>query len=314
MRRLRTLAAPVLLTLIVGCGDDSPSGPGHAPQSRILFVSPRPTIQTEIWVMNADGTDQMRLTYNALYDGAPSWSPDASHIVFTRWWLDANQRVWSGIFRMNPDGSSEACLDSFPDTYCGPPRVSPDKSQIVFDQSGEVWIMNADGTQAHSLTTGSEQGSYPDWSPDGSRIVYSRQGPEGMRIYTMSPTGTDTVKVLETGVANSFQVQPRYSPDGTKIAYVDNRGIGGNPDMTWIYVMGADGSNPTPVTPLTDGLRDWPTWSPDGTRIAYRDNYRNGGADRDAEIYSIGIDGTGETNVSRYPAAHDISPDWGPEP
>jgi len=78
-------------------------------------------------------------------------------------------------------------------------------------------------------------------------------------------------------------------------------------------VVHSDGTNPTPVTPLTDGFRDHPSWSPDDRKIAFRDNYRNGTV-ADGEIYTIGVDGSGETNVSRFPAAHDITPDWGPPP
>jgi Tol biopolymer transport system component len=78
-------------------------------------------------------------------------------------------------------------------------------------------------------------------------------------------------------------------------------------------VVQSDGANPTPVTPLTDGFRDHPSWSPDDRRIAYRDNYRNGSV-ADGEIYTIRVDGSGDANVSRFPAAHDITPDWGPAP
>jgi len=129
----------------------------------------------------------------------------------------------------------------------------------------------------------------------------------------MKSDGSDTVKVVETDIASSTQSEPRWSPDGTRIAYVDGRGIHGSHDMSWIYVVHADGSHRTPVTPLTDGLRDWPTWSPDGRKIAYRDNYRNGMV-ADAEIYTIGVDGSGETNISRFPSGHDFTPDWGPAP
>ena len=315
MRRSYILGL-ALLAFIPACGKDSnPAGPAQR-QAQIVFASARSTILTEIYVMNADGTGQKRLTYNAAGGGEPSWSPDGSHIVFDRRWQDATQRWWSGIFRMKDDGSEQVCIDSIADVFRVAPRVSPDGSKIAFTQlaSGfEVWVMNADGSGAVNLTPDPDQGAYPDWSPDGTRIAYSRNDPSlGWRIYTMKSDGSDTVKVVETGVANSHQVQPRWSHDGTRIAYVDNRGSG-SLQMEWIYVVHSDGTNPTPVTPLTDGFRDHPSWSPDDRKIAYRDNYRNG-AVGDGEIYTIGVDGSGETNVSRFPAAHDITPDWGPPP
>jgi len=318
MPRLRGPIPILMATAIVaGCGDD-PSGPGPMGQSRIVFVAARTTILPEIYVMNADGSGQQRLTFNPRGAGQPCWSPDGSYIVFHRRWQDANQRWWSGIFRIRPDGSEEASLDSIGDVFRVSPRVSPDGSKIAFCQIGastfEVWVMNADGSAAVNLTPDSAWSSDPDWSPDGTRIVYARRIPgQTSRIYTMKSDGSDTVKVVETDIASSTQSEPRWSPDGTRIAYVDGRGIHGSHDMSWIYVVHADGSHRTPVTPLTDGLRDWPTWSPDGRKIAYRDNYRNGLV-ADAEIYTIGVDGSGETNISRFPSGHDFTPDWGPAP
>jgi TolB protein len=309
---MRPLACSVfIVALITGCGDDNSVGPKSS-QTRIVFFSARTTVQPQIYVMNADGSEQTRLTPGSFNNGYPSWSKDGSHIFFDRLWQDASSRSWSGIFRMKSNGSEISCLDSMPDVIQSAPRVSPDGAKIAFTQYGtrtDVWVMNADGSGAVNLTPPPEQGQDPDWSPDGTRIVYARSTDQGSRIYTMKSDGSDTVKVLETGVANSFQVQPRWSPDGTRIVYVDNRGS--SAQMTWIYVVHADGSNPTPVTPLTDGLRDKPSWSPDGQRIAYRDAFRDG-AVADAEIYTIGVDGSGITNVSRFPAAHDVAPDWGP--
>jgi Tol biopolymer transport system component len=313
----RFILGLALVALLAGCGGDSdPAGPASR-QSRIVFASARITILPEIYVMNADGTDQIRLTYSSAGGGQPSWSPDGSSIVFHRRWQDATQRWWSGIFRMKDDGSEQVCIDSIADVFRVSPRFSPDGSKIAFCQLGgrfEVWVMNADGSGAVNLTPDPGQGADPDWSPDGTRIVYSRNVPGlGWRIYTMRSDGSDTVKVVETGVPNSHQTEPRWSHDGTRIAYVDNRGVNTNPNMNWIYVVHPDGSNPTPVTPLTDGYRDWPSWSPDDRKIAYRDNYRNGNV-ADAEIYTINVDGSEETDVSRFAAGHDFTPDWGPEP
>jgi Tol biopolymer transport system component len=65
-------------------------------------------VNTEIWVMNADGTEQKQLTFTTNNSGAPSWSPDGSRILFTRWWL-VGAAVRSGVFRMKSDGSETTC-------------------------------------------------------------------------------------------------------------------------------------------------------------------------------------------------------------
>ena len=314
----RAVLGLALAALLTGCGDDSPNGPAEL-QSRILFTASRTTALSEIYTMNSDGTDQRRLTFNSVSELQPSWSPDGSYIVFCRSWQDSSQRWWSGIFRIQSNGTNEVCIDSIADVFRVDPRVSPDGSKIAFGQMSnrfEVWVMNADGSGEVNLTPAPEQGSYPDWSPDGTRIVYARSDPTlGFRIYTMKTDGSDTVKVVETGVPSSNQVQPRWSHDGTMIAYADDRGVDLGPydHRMWIYIVPLGGSNPTAVTPLTDGYRDSPSWSPDDRKIAYRDNFRNGSV-ADAEIYTISVDGSGETNVSRFPNAHDLSPDWGPAP
>jgi len=258
--------------------------------------------------MNADGTEQKQLTFTANNSGSPSWSPDGSRILFTRWW-PVGSGLRGGLFRMKSDGSEVTCLDSIPDAYYGSPHYSPDGTKIVCERSGtsrEIWLLNADGSSPIKLTPGGDQGASPEWSPGGTRIVFSRDTAIGWRIYTMNPDGTDTLKVIETGVANSNQYQPSWSPDGASIAFVDDHGVHTTTDFTWIDIANADGTNIRPVTPLTNGIRSEPCWSPDGSRIAYRDDIYP------ADIFSVNPDGSGVVNVSRYPGAHDINPDWGP--
>ena len=310
-----SIAAWSLVAILAGCsGDSNPAAP-RPPQSRIVFAASRTTFQPEIYVMNADGSEQRRLTSNTINDGHASWAPDGSYIVFARRWQDAAQRWWSGIFRMQPDGSQTVCVDSIPDVFQVTPRISPDGSRIAYCQMGaryEVWVMNVDGSGPVNLTPEPEQGADPDWSPDGTRIAYARNDPAlGWRIYTMKSDGSDTVKVLETSVLNSHQNRPRWSHSGEWIAYVDTRG--NTQQKYWIYRVHSDGSNVFRISPNEDVFHVEPTWSPDDQRIAYRDNYHDGHI-VDSEIYTIGIDGTGATNISRFPGAHDLQPDWGPNP
>src|SRR5512144_1489104 len=102
---MRPLACSVLLAaLLTGCGDDNSVGPSSH-QTRIVFTSARTMIYPQIYAMNADGSEQVRLTPTSDNDGYPSWSKDGSYIVFDRLWQNAGQS-WSGIFRMNGDGSA----------------------------------------------------------------------------------------------------------------------------------------------------------------------------------------------------------------
>src|SRR5262245_39745191 len=102
--RLAVILALVLLGVGTGCGDDSPTKP-KLKQTRILFSSPGAAVGSEVWMMNADGSGQVPITHSANISGYPSWSPDGQRILFTRWWTVGGTNVWSGIFRMNADGS-----------------------------------------------------------------------------------------------------------------------------------------------------------------------------------------------------------------
>jgi len=100
-----------------------------------------------------------------------------------------------------------------------------------------------------------------DVSPDGETIVFHMLGD----IYQVSIDGGEA-RALTSDIAWSFQ--PRYSPDGTEIAFVSDRDGAEN-----IWIMNADGSDPVQVTSETEHLLHNPAWSPDGQYIAARKGY-----------------------------------------
>lgn len=141
------------------------------------------TSNTDIWVMNADGTGAHGVfTASGGSDfGQPNWSPDGTRIAFAD--TSAAQ-----ILVGNADGSGVPQDISNTTAHDGFPNWSPDGTRLVFarvpvgSQSGafQIWIMNADGSGQHAVTTpdldyglpGSHEDWYPAWSPDGTQIVY----------------------------------------------------------------------------------------------------------------------------------------------
>ena len=103
-----------------------------------------------------------------------------------------------------------------------------------------------------------------DVSPDGRQIVFDLMGD----IYVMPITGGEA-RNIASGVA--WDMQPKWSPDGTKIAFTSDRGGGDN-----IWVMDADGANPTQVSKETFRLVTQPDWSPDGEFIVGRKHFTSG--------------------------------------
>ena len=115
---------------------------------------------------------------------------------------------------MNADGSDQTQLtDTLEDEHH--PSWSPDGNQIVFtrneNKSGDIWVMNVDGTAAAQLTsTPKADEVYPDWSSDGSKIAFSAFGGGQAGIYTMNPDGSN-VTLIMGGPLHS----PQWSPDGS---------------------------------------------------------------------------------------------------
>jgi Tol biopolymer transport system component len=143
---------------------------------------------SEIYVMDADGSDQTPLSASPEDDVHPRWSPDGSKVVFQSY-RDGN---WE-IYTMNPDGTGQMRLTNHPsaDTY---PTWSPDGDWITFhsyrDGNAEIYKMTAAGTAETRLTTSTDWDWGPSWSPDGTQIVFQSSRDGNAEIYRMNADGS----------------------------------------------------------------------------------------------------------------------------
>jgi len=263
-------------------------------KSKIAFTSYR-DLNDEVYVMNADGTEQTNLTRHPAMDGAPSWSPDGQRIAFvsTR---DGNLE----IYVMNADGSRQQRLTNNPASD-NSPKWSLNGKKIAFaserDGNSEIYIMNAEGGQQKRLTNNSAFDAIPSWSPDGKRIAFNSDRDGNLEIYVMNADGSKQRR-LTNNIADDGD--PSWSPDGKKIAFSSGRD--GNPE---VYVINANGRDQRRLTKNTaiDGA---PSWSPDGEKIVFM-SYRDG----NDEIYVMNADGTKQTNLS-VNRSIDSYPSWSP--
>jgi Tol biopolymer transport system component len=226
----------VQLTTTEGTGQST--SPDWTPDGRtIVFTRSSSTDAThDIWLMNADGSNQRNLTQTPGFnEQQPDVSPDGRQIV---WFTDSH-----------PSSTGA--------------------------RQNDLYVMNIDGTNRVRLTTTDESDGGPDWSPDGTKIAWNRrEAVTGANndVWVMNADGTGAVN-LTPDAPTAVEQSPAWSPDGTKIAFWSNRDAadGGGFD---IYVINADGTNLRRLTnaPGNDAL---PAWSSDGRYIVF-DSMRDG--------------------------------------
>ena len=212
----------------------------------------------ELYVMNADGSNQRRLSdglafYNT-YDQALTSDRNTLLIVH-------NNRL-SRVDVADPDLAAIGDPDGLVSV-----SWSPDDSQIAYtkwssDQSAEqVWVMNADGTGSRQLTSNNKRTLFVDWSPDGNKLAL----PYDYQLHLMDPGGSTPVMIYD-----GFTRNLAWSPDGSMIAFEgENTPNGYHYNDMDIWVINADGSNPRNLTNSADVYDSAPTWSPDGRSIVF---------------------------------------------
>jgi Tol biopolymer transport system component len=197
----------------------------------------------QIWVANPDLSHQRQITDGDSWSGWATWSPDGSRIAFT-------------TNRADPDPT--------------------DGTEIV-----DVFTMRPDGSDVRKVTDSVGWSGHPAYSPDGRWIVYAADRgdyPASMGLYVISSDGSGLPRRVTHLINPTYwQELPRFSPDGTHIAF--SEGGGGNvlnnrnegrivAEQEAIYTVKADGTDLRQITPWGVHASD-ADWSPDGKQIVF---------------------------------------------
>ena len=194
---------------------------------KIAFHSNR-TGTFQIYTMNADGSNETQITFSEDRAAYPVWSPNGRQIVFSRF-VKTGEEEWNG--------------------------------------NNEVFVMDADGSNQQNLSNQLGYDGLPDWSPDGSQIVFvsDRNGGENFdtNIFMMDADGGNVQQITHNF---TFAMSPRWSPDGKWIAFETN-------DFEidrQVYAVDTDGGNLWRVSsPKANTAMTLGGWSPDSTQILY---------------------------------------------
>ena len=269
--------------------------------SKIVFQSNRLDDNSEIYVMNSDGQNIRRLTDSKGFDENPIWSPDGKSILFA-----TNRDGNHEIYMMDVDGENQRNISNH-SAYDGHPNFSPDGQKIIFNSSRimspdhsvesaftrtsniELYEMNLDGSNVTRVTNYPSWDTYPDISPDGTKIAFRRRTVENImgkeignsEVFIANRDGSEAYNISNHPSHDGW---PSWSPDGKKIAFASERERAQN----WqIYTTNIDGSELTRLTEFDSQGAEFtkPQWSPNGDQLLFTRT-----KDGNVEIFTIDLE------------------------
>ena len=277
------------------------------PNPRACF----PSCNYNLYLMNADGSDQRRLTDLPGAEWHANWSPDGKSLLFTAGDI-GYQSMGIYLLYLENREPQPLLVDEFENDAAD---WSPDGTQIAFSSNREggrdIFIMNADGSDMRKVVDTGLDDYFPDWSPDGTQLAFFAADWPSTRqdIYTVIIDGSNLVNLTNT--PNIVDEDPTWSPDGSQIIFQTDR------DRNFeIYMMNPDGSQPENLT-SHPGRDYWPEWQP--TEVTADSAIQVQGKiafvsmrDGNGEIYVMNIDGSDPQRLTNY-RQWDGFPDWSPD-
>jgi len=243
--------------------------------TKIVFISNR-NGNDELYMMDYDGFNQTRLTFNKSRDYMPAWSTDGKTIAYTAY---NNQKAALSLF--NPFEGTRTLVTDHGTSFGA--DFSFDGKKLAFcstedESNSEIYVCDSNGKNIKRLTYNEAIDTAPSWSPNNREIAFTSDRLGSPQIYIMDAEGTN---VRRRSFGGNYHDAPAWAPTGDRIVYVSRVAA-----VFDLYVLNLRTDR---IIKLTEGYsrNESPSWSPDGRHIVFSSN-RIGSI----QIYSIDYDGS----------------------
>ena len=267
--------------------------------SKIAFVSDR-TGKKEVYLMDYDGANPVKVTSNFTHAMAPAWDPDGKRLAFTAITRNNKNVRNHNLFLYDLPSGKITMLSNRQGINSGA-SFAPNGNKIAltmsFPGNPEIFLMDPATKVVQRTTNSFGLDVDPTWSPDGKWIAFVSDRPGRPMVYKMEASGANVQRLTFAG---HYNATPSWSPQGNKIAFAG--WDGGKFD---IFIMNTDGTNIERLTKNMGNNED-PDFAPDGYFVVYSSNRKG-----KKNLYITNIDNTIHRQITSD-FGNSEAPKWGP--